>query len=344
MRQSYKNLYFTLWSGLLILSACDIDSHQPPLVTLTGFTMGTTYTVKINEPHLKIDVRKIKSGIDSMLATINEQMSTYQNDSELSRINQSRSIDWIDISDDLFTVINTAINISDLSEGAFDITVGPVVNLWGFGPDARPELVPEDQLIQSALANVGYQYLHLRESPPALKKDRGDIYIDLSGIVPGFAVDRMAAYLEQYTIQNYMVELGGEIKAKGINPDRKPWQIGIEKPVTNQRSVQRIINLDNIGLGTSGDYRNYFVQDGIHYSHIIDPKTGKPTTHRLASVTVLHSSTMMADALAVALFVMGPASGMQFAQKENLSVFFIIRDKQGFTEEMTDTFKKYIHY
>jgi len=343
MRQSYKNIFLTLWSVLLILGACDIDSHQPPLVTLTGFTMVTTYTIKINEPQLIIDIPKIKNDIDSILTVINDQMSTYQDDSELSRINQARTNDWITISDDLFTVISHAINISDLSNGAFDITVGPVVNLWGFGPDPRPEQVPEEQLIQSALDNVGYQYIHLRESPPALKKDRGEIYIDLSGIVPGFAVDKIAAYLEQHTIQNYMVELGGEIKAKGVNPDRKPWQIGIEKPVTNQRSVQRIINLDNIGLGTSGDYRNYFVQDGIHYSHIIDPKTGKPTTHRLASVTVLHSSTMIADALAVALFVMGPVSGIQFAQKENLAVIFIIRDKEGFTEEMTDIFKKYIH-
>lgn len=328
----------------LVLMSCDTGQDDDHLITLTGFTMGTTYTIKINEPHLTIDIPKIKTGIDDILTAINKQMSTYQNDSELSRINQARTTDWIDITDDLYTVISRAINTSILSQGAFDITVGPVVNLWGFGPDPKPEQVPDEQLIQSALLNIGYQHLHLRVSPPALKKDREEIYIDLSGIAPGFAVDKLAAYLEQYAIQNYMVELGGEIKAKGKNPQGIPWQIGIEKPVFNQRSIQRIISLDNIGLGTSGDYRNYFEEDGIHYSHIIDPKTGKPTTHTLASVTVLHPSTMVADAMAVALFVMGQESGMQLAQKENLAAFFIIREEEGFNEEMTDTFKKYIYH
>ncbi|MEE9551472.1 MAG: FAD:protein FMN transferase [Gammaproteobacteria bacterium] len=330
-----------LWIGCLVLVSCGVEQEKHPLLTLTGFTMGTSYNVKINEPHLNIDAGRIKSDIDSTLEKINMQMSTYRKDSELSHINQSHNTDWISISDKLFTVIHMASVISKLSEGAFDITSGPIVNLWGFGPGSRPEEIPSEEMINIALNKVGYQFLHVRETPSALKKDKGDMYIDLSGIAKGFAVDEVADYLDELAIQDYMVEIGGEVKAKGLNSNGVPWKIGVEKPLADKRLVQEIIKLDNIAMATSGDYRNYFEHDGIRYSHTIDPKAGRPITHNLVSVTVLHDSAMFADAMATALLVMGLEPGMLLAQQNNLAVLFIIKGKDGFVERATDVFFEY---
>jgi thiamine biosynthesis lipoprotein len=236
--------------------------------------MGTSYNIKLNHETDNIDSKLLKSDIDEILLQLNNQMSTYQEDSELSKINQLQTLEWINISVDLFTVINTAISISNKTTGVFDITIGPIVNLWGFGPTEQTEQIPTDENIAATLNSTGYQYLHLRKSPHALKKDKEDIYIDLSGIAKGYAVDKIAAHLDQLTVKNYMVEIGGEIKAKGVNQHNIPWKVGIEKPVIGHRSVQDIINLDNIAMATSGDYRNYFEKNGKYYSHTINPKTG----------------------------------------------------------------------
>ena len=343
MRQLYKSIYILPALFFLNLGGCDGGGAPPSPVILSGVTMGTTYTVKINEPWLEADKQKIQDDVENVLEKINRQMSTYLEESELSKINRARTTGWQEISDDLYAVMNEAIRISNASGGAFDVTIGPVVNLWGFGPDARPDVVPDDGQIKSTLERVGYRQIHLRESPPALRKDREDLYIDLSGIAKGFAVDRLAACIDGYGARNYLVEIGGEIRAKGVNPGGLPWQIGIEKPLTGQRAIQRIVTLENTSMATSGDYRNYFEQDGIRYSHTIDPKSGKPVTHRLASVTVLHPSAMVADAMATALLVMGPEAGLALAQRENLAALLIIRDENAFREEMTERFSHHLH-
>ena len=340
--------YFFIRCSLALLVACCFTSgcsnkeESNRAITFNGLTMGTTYNIKINNYPDVLDYVPIKNEIDKILNQVNQQMSTYQEDSELSLLNQTNSTEWQDISGDLYDVITTAIKISQLSHGAFDVTVGPLVNLWGFGPRGEPEIIPSESTIQSMLKNVGYSFLHTHKSLPALKKDIEYLYIDLSGIAKGFAVDKVALFLEQLEIRDYMIEIGGEIKAKGVNPKGKFWTIGIEAPINNKRLVQHIVALENNSIATSGDYRNYFENNGTRYSHIINPVTGKPITHNLASVTVIHSSTMIADALATAMLVMGPDSGMQLAKQENMAVLFITKEKNGFIEQMTDTFKTLI--
>jgi thiamine biosynthesis lipoprotein len=331
--------YFILLTLVINLLACETPSEHQQVIVLSGLTMGTTYTIKLNVADMKIDRARISTDINQRLDKINSQMSTYMDTSALSIFNQSNSQDWEEIPVDLYTVIEEALRINKLSYSAFDITIGPVVNLWGFGPKAQLEIVPDESTIREALDSVGSQYIHLRKEPYAINKDKPDLYIDLSAIAKGYAVDVIADYLDESSINNYMVEIGGEIKTRGINPDNRIWHIGIEKPLDDQRSVQTVITLSNTAMATSGDYRNYFEENGIRYSHTIDPSTGKPITHKLASVTVLHPSAMTADAMATALLVLGQERGSDLALRENLAALFIIRNNDNFIEIMTPQFK-----
>jgi thiamine biosynthesis lipoprotein len=322
------------------LCACEQSPDHQQLVILSGLTMGTTYTVKIASPESKLDRIAVSEEINLRLDEVNAQMSTYIETSVLSLFNQSSTKDWVEIPAELHTVIKEALRVSKLSNNAFDITIGPVVNLWGFGPEKQPTIIPDKSAIHKALDNVGSQYIHIDAEAHAIRKDNPDLYIDLSAIAKGFAVDVIADFLDVLGINNYMVEIGGEIKTRGINPDNKIWQIGIEKPVEDQRTVQTVVTLNNTGMATSGDYRNYFEKNGLRYSHTIDPATGKPITHKLASVTVLHPSTMTADAMATALLVLGPEHGFELALKENIAALFLIREKDNFIEKMTPQFKQ----
>ena len=324
----------------LCLYACEPPPAQQQLVVLSGLTMGTTYTVKIVTPESKLDKIILSEEINLRLEKVNAQMSTYLETSVLSLFNQSNTKDWVEIPAELYSVIEEALRISKLSNNAFDITIGPVVNLWGFGPDKQSSVIPEESAIHEALGKVGSQNIHLDAKTHAIRKDNPDLYIDLSAIAKGFAVDVIADYLDVLGINNYMVEIGGEIKTRGINPDNKFWHIGIEKPVDDQRTVQSVVVLNNTGMATSGDYRNYFEKNGLRYSHTIDPATGRPITHKLASVTVLHPSTMTADAMATALLVLGPEHGFELALKENISAFFLVREGDNFIEKMTPQFKQ----
>ena len=306
--------------------------------------MGTTYTVKINSSESTLDRSAISAEINRQLDNVNQQMSTYIETSDLSLFNQSDTKEWVEIPVELYAVIEEALRINVLSKNAFDISIGPVVNLWGFGPEEKSDTIPNNTAINKALDNVGSQYIHLRSKPYSIRKDKPDLTIDLSAIAKGYAVDIIADYLDKLDINNYMVEIGGEIKAKGFNPDNNSWQIGIEKPLNDQRTVQSIVSLDDTGMATSGDYRNYFEENGIRYSHTINPATGKPITHKLASVTILHPSAMTADAMATALLVLGPERGFELALRENLAALFIVREKDSFTEKMTAQFKDALAY
>lgn len=321
---------------------CDNDSGRVTPLTLAGLTMGTTYTIKINEPANQLSTEKINAEVENILTDVNNKMSTYIDDSELSLINKRSSREWIPVSADLHQLISDATRISELTLGSFDITVGPLVNLWGFGPPAQSQKIPNEAEISAALSKTGFKNINLRSSPAALQKAIADIYIDLSGIAKGYGVDKIADYLEQQNINNYMVEIGGEIRASGVNKANFAWRIGIEKPITGQRAVQRIIKLDNIAMATSGDYRNYFEEDGKRYSHTIDPQTGRPITHALVSVTVLHKSTAWADALATGFLVMGKESAYKIATQENIAVLFIEKTESGFTESYSDAFSNYL--
>ncbi|MEE8320872.1 MAG: FAD:protein FMN transferase [Gammaproteobacteria bacterium] len=317
---------------ICLLAACEQGQHSGAPFVISGPTMGTAYTIKINELEDRYNGQKIRKDINDILERINNSMSTYIDSSELSKINQSPQTEWIRVSDDLLTVIEQALAVSKLTGGAFDITVGPIVNLWGFGPGPRRDDIPNDDQINLVLQNVGYQLLQTRQEPPSIKKSRTDLYIDLSGIAKGYAVDKLAEYLEGIGINNYLVEIGGELRAKGNNPEGALWRIGIEKPVTGGRFLQRVIELDNKSMATSGDYRNYIENEGVRYSHTFDPNTGKPISHKLASVTVIGSTSMFADALATGLMVLGQDKAREIAERENMAVLLIVKTDDGFTE------------
>jgi len=310
----------------LLLAACD---QQPAGTHLEGKTMGTWWHVTIMDPLTELEKKALLSEINTELNSINKQMSTYLSDSEISRFNQLRSTEAFPVSPAVFDVVSTAQDLSKKTRGSFDITIAPLVNLWGFGPDMKFK-PPSDEAITQLKPLVGYQNLSLDEASHALIKGIPQLSIDLSAIAKGYAVDNIALQLEQQQINNYLVEIGGELRVKGKNPENKTWRIAIEAPDAKQRTAQKIIPLHNIAVATSGDYHNYYENNGQRYSHTINPKTGKPVTHNLASVTVLHPSSMYADGIATALMVMGEKQSATYARKHNLAIYMIIRTKDGF--------------
>lgn len=324
---------------ILFLLGC---SESPVLQSISGATMGTWYNIKY------IPVEKealdnsdfIKAGVDSTLEQVNQQMSTYDPNSEISIFNSSGDTTWHSVSTDFANVVSIAQLISDQSDGAFDITVGPLVNLWGFGPEDRKRVIPDEEDIQLARRLVGYKNLLVRINPSALKKKIPGLYIDLSSIAKGYGVDRAGGFLESRGIYNYMVEIGGEIKTSGSNGGN-PWKIGIQTP-DDTRGLEAILKLSGESVATSGDYHNYFEQDGKRYSHTIDPKSGMPITHKLASISVIYPNCTGADAYATAIDVMGPTLGLEFARKMKLSAFFIVKGEGKFKEKMTRSFNKYL--
>ena len=325
---------------LLIGTACSDKEKEWPVIQ--GKTMGTDYSVIYDPAATRIVWKRLKDQIDDLLSNINNSMSTYIDDSELSLLNQVNMQIPIVISDELFHVINSAQQVSEITGGAFDITVGPLVNLWGFGPNPSQRSVPSDEDIQFVQQHVGFKKLILDEPTSSITKTNSMMYIDLSGIAKGYAVDRIARHLDSLNITSYLVDIGGELVGRGKNQNNEPWRIGIEKPELLSREVQRIATLDNMAMATSGDYRNYFEKNGVRYSHTIDPTTGKPITHRLASVTVLHQQCMLADAYATAFQVMGPDRSLALANQLNLPLYMIVKSKDGFEERYNDVFKQYL--
>ncbi len=333
-----------LWFAAIFFAAFFMNSggcspRLRPIVTFSGKTMGTVYNIKVVAPPRTFDRAVIEQEIIDLLDKINGLMSTYKQDSEVSRFNRFGKTEWFPISTQMARVISEAIRIGQLTEGSFDVTVGPIVNLWNFGPERKAEdRVPTQEEIDSTRERVGLLNLEVRNSPPALRKKRADLQIDLSGIAKGFAVDQIAEQLGTVGVMNYMVDVGGDMRAKGHNREGISWQIGIESPVLEARMIQRVIPLENRAMATSGDYRNYFEQDGIRYSHIINPSTGRPISHKLASVTVLAPTCMEADGLATALMVQGPDAGFDLAVREGLSCLFIIKNNAEFIEKTTPGF------
>jgi thiamine biosynthesis lipoprotein len=316
------------------------SSNDGPVI-LSGSTMGTYYRVTLAAIPTTLGEGELQASIDTRLGKINTGMSTYLSDSEVSRFNRYTGKDWFPVSADTATVVAEALQIFRQSEGAFDITVGPLVDLWGFGPPEGTRSIPSPESIENTLKKVGSQHLHVRLSPPAIKKsETSDVQIDLSGIAKGFAVDSVADSLEEFGVTDYLVDIGGEMLARGRKKDGSSWTIAIESPIVNERSIHKTIAVSDQAIATSGDYRNYFESDGKRYSHEIDPRTGRSIQHRLVSVTVLAPSCMLADAWATALIVLGPKRGLQSAEGENLAAFFIIKGDEGFLEKKSSAFDR----
>ncbi|PKF78440.1 FAD:protein FMN transferase ApbE [Vibrio sp. vnigr-6D03] len=330
--------WLVVLTSLLFLAGCSQPKEQ---IHLSGPTMGTTYNIKYIEVDGAPASADIKKEVDKLLELVNDQMSTYRKDSELSRFNQYKGNEAFEVSAETAIVVKEAIRLNELTRGALDVTVGPLVNLWGFGPEARPEVVPSDEELSARKAMTGIS--HLSATSTTLTKTLPELYVDLSTIAKGWGVDVVANYVESLGIHNYMVEIGGEIRLKGVNQSEEAWRIAIEKPSTTERAIQEIIEPGDMAIATSGDYRNYFEKDGIRYSHIINPQSGKPIDHKVVSVTVLHPSSMTADGLSTGIMVLGEDAGLEIANENDLAVMIIVKTEQGFEENYSDAFKKYLN-
>lgn len=333
-----KNVVVTLCTAVFLLTGCG-----PEQVSLDGKTMGTYYAVKYVADSGKPSPERIKAEIDRRLELVNDQMSTYRVNSELSRFNQSTEINKpFPVSAAMAKVVRESIRISHLTKGALDVTVGPLVNLWGFGPEGRPDRIPNDDEINKRRAWIGIDHLQVQDN--ALVKAIPQLYVDLSSIAKGYGVDVIAEYLADQKINNYMVDIGGEVRTHGVNGNQIPWRIAIEKPQTGtEQLAQEVIQPGNMAIATSGDYRNYFEENGQRFSHEIDPETGRPVTHNLASITVLAPSCMTADGLSTGLDIMGPKRALMLANQENIPVFMIIKTQNGFEERYSQAFKPYLN-
>lgn len=332
--------WIAVFASVVLLTGCDKPVEQ---VHLSGGTMGTTYNVKyLTDVESLPDEDQVHQEIDRLLEKVNDQMSTYRKTSELSRFNQSTSVEPFTVSPEMITVVKEAVRLNKVTEGKLDVTVGPLVNLWGFGPEARPEIIPTEDELAARRKEVGIHHLTIGDT--FLQKDIPGLYVDLSTIAKGWGVDVVTNYLSSLGLKNVMVEIGGEIHTLGHNKEGVKWRIAIEKPTVDERSIQEIIEPGDMGVATSGDYRNYFEEDGVRFSHIIDPDTGRPINNKVVSVTVLAPTTMTADGLATGLMVLGEEEGMRIAEANHIPAFIIVKTADGFKEYASSTFKPYLQH
>ena len=340
MLRRFLNLFLL---AFLLLTPGGCQQPPPPEAThITGQTMGTTWSLAMFPDSAAIDTQVLKQQLQKRLDHINALMSTYDPTSEISRFNNLNSTDWFPISQETARVIALSLQISALTDGAFDISVGPLVELWGFGAAQREENIPSETEIETRLALVGYKNIQLRREPAAIRKQIPGLRIDLSAVAKGYAVDALAELLNNQGITNYIVEIGGELQVSGRHSDGTPWRIAIEEPLEGTREVDRIFPLTGTALATSGNYRNFYIVDGQRYAHTIDPVSGKPILHKLASVTVLDPSCARADALATALMVLGEEKGRQFCEKNRIAAYLLIHDKTKIKAYATPAFEAFI--
>ncbi len=322
----------------LLLAACG-DGRLPQL-ELSGNALGTTFNISVVEPADELDAEALEADIVATLKRIDDLASTWRDDSELSVFNADRSIDWIIVTAEFCDALARAFEVSRVTDGAFDVTVGPLVNLWGFGPDGVVTQPPGDDAINEAMQKVGYGKIEADCPEKLVRKDHEAMYVDLSGWAKGLAVDEVAELLDDAGLQNYLVEIGGELRVKGHNSMNAKWKLAVEAPSTSSRVPHAVIHVTDTSVATSGDYRNYFEHDGRNYSHTIDPRTGRPVTHNLAAVTVVHPSAAYADAIATGLLVLGPDSGPALARELDIAAYFLVREAAGIREITTPEFDR----
>lgn len=306
--------------------------------TLTGQSMGTTWTVRYihSSDHAQDVVRNL---VQNELDLVVDQMSTWQQDSDLSRFNAAAADTWHTLPDAFFTVLECALHVAEATAGAFDPTIGPLVNLWGFGPHGSRTIPPTPDEISDLLHQCGWQRLQLdHDQKRALQP--GKLYVDFSGIAKGYGVDRAAQALQDAGITNFLVEVGGELYGAGLKPNGQPWWVVLESPPGIPNIHESIAALPGMAVATSGDYRRYFTHDNRHYAHTIDPRTGYPVDRQqnsLASVTVMHAQCMMADALATAFTVMGVHAALDYARKHDIAVMLTALTSNGLEEHLSPT-------
>ena len=324
--------------AMIVLSCGRLSAAR---LQVGGETMGTYFLVTIDSPPNSDTEASVRSEVVARLNEINSQMSTWEAESEITGFNRSDSTGWYPVSAEFASVVREAKRIHELSGGAFDPTVSPLIDLWGFGKPNRSG-VPDPAAINDVLQAVGMQHVFVRSEPPALRKSRADVQLNLSAIAKGYAVDAIAELLTQSGRSSFTVDIGGEIKAGVAKASGDPWRIGIESPqsrLSRKNRPTQIVPITESSVATSGDYRNFYESDGTTYSHTINPVTGRPVENPPASVSVIHDSCMTADALATALMVLGLDEGIQLAKKQRYSVLFQIAGSDGeMTQIGTGTF------
>lgn len=325
-----------LFTAALFVASC---SRHEAVIRLEGQTMGTTYHVTLVNPG-ELDGDTLQEQLDYQLAHFNTIASTYIDDSELMALNRAPVGQWQTVSEPLYAMLTVATEVSWLSRGAFDITVAPLVDLWGFGP-VQVKGKPSQQAVDEVMAMVGYEGIQLDLMSPRVMKAH-PLRMDLSAVAKGYAVDAAAIWLESLGVTDYLVEIGGEMRVAGLSPRGDAWRIGVESPDPLSPEVLPI-RLGDIAVATSGDYRNYFEEDGVRYSHTIDPRSGRPITHNLASVTVLDSSCAFADAMATALSVMGGDRALALAEAQDIPIYIIEKTDQGFQRRHSSAFDPYLN-
>jgi len=314
-------------TAALLLAAC---AQTAEVLELSGETMGTRFSVKLSPAPPAADRSRLQGLIEQRLQAINAQMSTYLPASDLRRFNDSRSTEWQPVPADLAALVARAQAISELTGGRYDITIGPLVDLWGFGSGGVRDRPPTDGKIAALLPQIGHRNLSVREDPPRLRKQVPELAIDLSSIAKGWAVDQLSALLLDEGFPNHLVEIGGETRGHGTRADGSPWRIAVEQPDSIGREVLAVLTPGNDAIATSGDYRNFFEHEGQRYSHTLDPLSGRTIRHRLASVTVLAGTCADADAWATALMALGDEAGPALADRLSLRALFVIRQPEGF--------------
>lgn len=311
----------------------------PAPIEAAGEALGTTWRVRVARPPSALGAERLASLVRTELARVDARMSTWRDDTELVHFNRALTTDWFAVSAETALVAGEALAVADLSGGALDPTVGPLVALWGFGPAPERRIPPPAERLAEARARVGYRRLHVRLAPPALRKDVPDLALDLSAVAKGYAVDAIAARLGENGARAYLVEVGGELRARGFAPRGDPWQVGIERPGGGTRPVEAVVALRDEAIATSGEYREFVVRDGRRYGHVLDPRSGAPVRSTLASVSVIAPTAALADALATALFVLGPGAGCALAEREALAVLFLVDVGGAYEQRSTAAFE-----
>ena len=320
------------------VAACARPAHA----TIRGLTMGTSYTVELAAPIDDAARTGLKELIEVELAAINRAMSTYDPRSELSEFNKREDLRWVPASRGLVEVLDNALRISTATQGAFDVTVGPLVDVWGFGPQYLTRRVPNDEVIEQVRDSVDYRHVQTDPSAGAIRKRHSRTQLDLSAIAKGYGVDRVAMILDRQGVHDYLVEIGGELRARGATAAARPWRVGIERPVEGRHVLGEIVALENRAIATSGTTMDFFEQDGRHYSHCIDPKTGRPVEHPPMAVSVVADTAMEADGWATALLVLGPERGYSLARSRGLSALLVTASGSTFDVRATDALRAHL--
>lgn len=373
-------------AGVMSLVGKHGVSSEPDLIGFSGKIMGTGYSVRLGESNGALDERNqrsnnksrklpgnqptndqlakkqyiyqhvddqqlhlLKNKVHATLQHVDHLMSTWRNTSEISRFNTRVNYDWQTVSANTLEVIDHSIQISRLCSGAFDISVGSLVDLWGFGATDNYALStsgvakPTAHAISQCMQQVGYNGIQIDHVQGAIRKSIPELKLDLSGIAKGFAVDQVAELLETEGHENYLVEVGGELRCKGYKQDDAFWRVAIERPVATQQDVFRVLKLHNTAIATSGDYRNFYIDGGQRYSHSIDPRSGHPVNHGLVSVSVIAKTSMQADALSTALIILGPEDAFEFADRHQIAAHFILKSATGkLDEQFSPSFVPYL--